>query len=391
MASVINGTNIVLYKYDTNKQYYFNGSINQGVTVNGFACKELSTTAIVGASTNFNKTGAGVIASFITDVSDPNITEITAGTWTISAYYSIATAFAGAKVQYKLYKYAGSTATLLATSDETTLTSLTKIVYNTNMTVATTALLNTDRIIIEVNYLGTTTNEITLYTQSTNLGTVTTNISVGVPFGAATNCSFEVSVDQKEVTSQSSAWFKEYKNDVASWSINADGFVALSDYSYLFLANLQLTRQPILIKFQVDNDNGDGSGTLGYSIFTGTANLSSLSLSAGVEAASTYSVSLQGSGAYTISGTQVTPGGVVIETSNVIMYQYTATGGETTVTFAAAIGGICLSVTRGGIEVRTIQTSGVPTGDNVTFNASTGVVTFGRALEADEFVRIIAK
>jgi hypothetical protein len=43
------------------------------------------------------------------------------------------------------------------------------------------------------------------------------------------------------------------------------------------------------------------------------------------------------------------------------------------------------------MEVRTIQTTGVPTGDNVTFNATTGVVTFGRALEADEFVRIIAK
>jgi hypothetical protein len=391
MASVINGTNIVLYKYDINKQYYFNGSINQGVTVNGFACKELSTTAIVGTSTNFNKTGAGVIASFITDVSDPNITEITAGTWTISGYYSIATAFAGAKVQYKLYKYAGSTATLLATSDETTLTSLSKIIYNTNMSVPLTSLLNTDRIIIEVNYLGTTTNQITLYTQSTNPGITTTNISVGVPFGAATNCSFEVSVDQKEVTSQSSAWFKEYKNDVASWTVNADGFIALSDYSYLFLANLQLTRQPIVIKFQVDNDNGDGTGALGYSIITGTANLTTLSLSAGVEAASTYSVSLQGSGAYTITGTQVTPAGVVIETSNVIMYQYTATGGETTVTFTAAIGGTCLSVTRGGMEVRSILTSGAPTGDNVTFNATTGVVTFGRALEADEFVRIIAK
>jgi hypothetical protein len=231
----------------------------------------------------------------------------------------------------------------------------------------------------------------TFYTQGSNDASAITTIPTTIPFGAATNCSFEVSVDQKEVTSQSSAWFKEFKNDVASWTINADGFVALSDYSYLFLANLQLTREPILIKFQVDNDNGDGSGTLGYSIFTGTANLSSLSLSAGVEAASTYSVSLQGSGAYNITGTQVTPGGVVIETSNVIMYQYTATGGETTVTFAAAIGGICLSVTRGGMEVRTIQTSGVPTGDNVTFNASTGVVTFGRALEADEFVRIIAK
>jgi hypothetical protein len=103
-------------------------------------------------------------------------------------------------------------------------------------------------------------------------------------------------------------------------------------------------------------------------------------------------VSLQGSGAYNITGTQVTPGGaVVIETSNVIMYQYTAIGGETTVTFAGAIGGVCLSVTRGGMEVRTILTTGTATGDNVLFNASTGVVTFARALEADEFVRIIAK
>lgn len=215
--------------------------------------------------------------------------------------------------------------------------------------------------------------------------------SEGIPFGSATNCSFQVSVDQVEVTSASSAWFKEYKNDTASWSINADGFVALSNYSYLFLAQLQLTRQPILIKFQIDNDNGDGSDTLGYSVFSGNANLTSLSISGPAEDTSTYSVSLQGSGAYSITGTQVTPTGIVIETSNVIMYQYTASGGETTVTFAAAIGGTCLSVTRGGMEVRTIQTSGTPTGDNVSFNASTGVITFARALEADEFVRIIAK
>jgi predicted secreted protein len=215
----------------------------------------------------------------------------------------------------------------------------------------------------------------------------------GIPFGAATNCSFEVSVDQKEVTSQSSAWFKEYKNDVASWSINADGFVALSDYSYLFLAQLQLDRQPIVVKFQIDNDNGDGSETLGYTVFTGSANLSSLSLSAGVEAASTYSVSLQGSGAYTIAGTQVTPAGVVVLGSNVVMFDYTAAGSETTITFTGAIGLSCVTVTRGGIEVRTIQTSGVPTGENVTFNSSTGTLTFAtaRALESDEFVRALFK
>jgi len=215
----------------------------------------------------------------------------------------------------------------------------------------------------------------------------------GIPFGAATNCSFEVSVDQIEVTSQSSAWFKQYKNDVASWTINADGFVALSEYSYLFLANLQLSRESILIKFQIDNDNGDGSGDLGYTVFTGSANLSSLSLSAGVEAASTYSVSLQGTGAYTVSGTQVDPGGVVVVGSNVVMFDYTAAGGETSITWTGAIGLSCVTVTRGGIEVRTIGTTGTPTGENVVFNSSTGTLTFAsaRALESDEFVRAIFK
>lgn len=391
MASVINGTNIVLYKYDSNKQYYFNGSVSQGITVNGFACKELSTEDIIGTSTNFTKIGAGVIASFITDAGDPSITEITAGTWSISAYYSIATAFAGAKVQYKLYKYAGSTATLLATSDETTLTSLSKIVYNTNMTVTNTVLAITDRIVIEVNYLGTTTNEITLYTQSTNPGITTTNISLGVPFGASTNCTFSTSVDQVEVTTTNSESYKEFLGSQISWNISADGFIALSDYSYLFLLNKLQTKEQIIVKFQIDNDNGTGSGTLGYSVFTGLANIVNLDMSGPVEGASTYSVSLQGTGPYTVTGTQVTPTGVVIESSNVTMQQYTAFGGETTITFSTQIGSTCLSVTRGGIEVRTILTSGVPTGENVTFNSSTGVLTFARALEADEFVRVIFK
>jgi predicted secreted protein len=229
----------------------------------------------------------------------------------------------------------------------------------------------------------------------TNIVLYQYNASTGlsVPFGAATNCTFEVSVDQVEVTSASSAWFREFKNDVATWSINADGFIALEDYSYLFLANLQLTRQPILIKFQINNDNGDGSGTLGYSVFSGLVNLTSLSLSAGVEAASTYSVSLQGTGAYTITGTQVAPTGVVVVGSNVVMFDYTASGGQTSITWSGAIGLSCVTVTRGGIEVRTIQTSGVPTGENVTFNSSTGTLTFAtaRALESDEFVRALFK
>ena len=390
MASAINGTNIVLYEYDSNAIYYFNGGTAQG-TFDSIVCKELSRSQVGGTSVTFTKTGAGTIASFITDALDPGVTTIPAGTWTFSAYYSILTAFAGAQVQYELYKYNGSVATLLFTSSATTLTALATTLYSTAMTVTQTTISATDRLLIKVNYAGTTTNQITLYTQASNLAQVTTTIPLGTPMGASTSCTFESSTEQVEVTSQTSAWFREFKNDVSSWTVSCDGFVALSGYSYLALMQKQLDRASIDVRFSIDNDNADGSDTYGYSVVSGTANITSISLSAPVEGASTYSLSLQGTGAYAISGTQVINGGSTISTSSVTSYSYTAAGGETTVTFVAAIGSTLMSVTRGGVEVRTINTSGVPTGEDVTFNTATGVITFAsaRALESDEFIRAI--
>jgi predicted secreted protein len=392
MASVINGTNIVLYEYDSNAIYYFNGGTAQG-TFDSIVCKELSRSQVAGTSVDFTKTGAGTIASFITDALDPGVTTIPAGTWTFSAYYSILTAFAGAQVQYELYKYNGSVATLLFTSAATTLTALPKTLYSTAMTVTQTTIAATDRLLIKVIYAGTTTNQITLYTQSTNEAQVTTTIPLGTPMGASTSCSFEASTEQVEVTSQTSAWFREFKNDITSWTVNCDGFIALSGYSYLALMQKQLDRASIDVRFSIDNDNADASDTYGYSIVSGTANITSISLSAPVEGASTYSLALQGTGAYAITGTQVIDGGSTISTSSVNSFSYTAAGGETTVTFSGAIGSTCISVTRGGVEVRTIATSGVPTDENVTFNSATGVLTFAtaRPLEVDEFVRMITK
>ena len=392
MASVIKGTNIVLYEYDSNAIYYFNGDFGGGI-FDGIVCKEMSRTQEGAISSNFTKTGAGTIAAFITDAGDPGVTTIPGGTWTFSAYYSILTAFAGAKIKYELYKYDGSIATLLFTSSETALTALTKTLYSTAMTVTQTSISATDRLLIKVIYTGTTTNQITIYTQADNVAQVTTTIPLGTPMGASTNCSFEATTEQVEVTSQTSAWFREFKSDVTSWTVNCDGFIALSGYSYLALMQKQLNRSPIDVRFSIDNDNADGSGTYGYSIVNGTANITSISLSGPVEGASTYSLSLQGTGAYSITGTQVIDGGSTISTSSVNSFSYTAAGGETSITFIGAVGATCISVTRGGVEVRTINTSGTPTGEDVTFNSATGVLTFAtaRALESDEFVRVITK
>ena len=390
MASAINGTNIVLYEYDSNAIYYFNGGTAQG-TFDSIVCKELSRSQVAGTSVDFTKTGAGTIASFITDALDPGVTTIPAGTWTFSAYYSILTAFAGAQVQYELYKYNGSVATLLFTSAATTLTALVKTLYTTTMTVTQTTISATDRLLIKVIYAGTTTNQITLYTQSSNPAQVTTTIPLGTPFGASTNCTFNTSVDQNEITTYASNSYKEYIGSQINWDVTVDGLIALSGYSYLSLLSKLQNKESIEVRFSIDNDNADGSDTYGYSIIAGTCNIISLDINGPMENASSYSASLQGTGAYAITGTQVISGGSSVTVSSMNSYSYTAAGGETSVTFLSAIGSTCISVTRGGVEVRTINTSGTPTGENVTFNTATGVITFAtaRALESDEFIRAI--
>jgi predicted secreted protein len=202
-----------------------------------------------------------------------------------------------------------------------------------------------------------------------------------IAFACSTNCSFSVNVDQKEVTSQTSAWYREYKNDIASWTINCDGLVTLTGYGYLFLLRQQQNRTQILVKFVIDN------GVDGLVIISGNCNLTSLQINAPYKDIGTYAVSLQGSGAYGTIGTTVNPSGVVIVAGGqVYMKQYVAAGGESTITWTDMIGKTCLGVTRGGVEVREIV-SITPTGEQVKWDVATGVLTFARVLETDEFIR----
>lgn len=220
-------------------------------------------------------------------------------------------------------------------------------------------------------------NNVMLYWHRTDV-----DPEVDVAFACSTNCTFEVSVEQKEVTSQTSAWFRQYKNDLATWSVTCDGLITLSGFSYLFMLDKQLTREPIEIKFVVDN------GVDGLTIISGICNITSLSINAPQKDVATYNISLQGSGAYNTTGTEVDPSGVIIVGANPVKTKgYTATGGETSITFADTIGYACLYVSRGGVDAQNILTTGVPTGDDVKFVTATGVLTFGRALAAGEYIR----
>ena len=73
------------------------------------------------------------------------------------------------------------------------------------------------------------------------------NGTTNIPFAASTNCSFEVSVDQLNVTSATSAWFKEFKPDTASWTLTCDGLITLTDWDYKDMLDQQLSRAPIVV------------------------------------------------------------------------------------------------------------------------------------------------
>ena len=222
-------------------------------------------------------------------------------------------------------------------------------------------------------------NNVMLYWHRTDV-----DPEVDVAFACSTSCTFNVNIDQKEVTSQTSAWFREYKNDVATWNVTCDGLITLSGFSYLFMLEKQLAREPIEIKFVVDN------GVDGLVIINGTCNISSLAINAPQKDVATYNISLQGSGVYGITGTTVDPEGVIIVGSNPVKTKgYTATGGETSITFIDTIGYSCLYVSRGGVDAQNILTTGTATGDDVKFVSATGVLTFGRVLVAGEYIRAL--
>jgi len=381
MADKVIGKNIMLYKQQDSTNYYFNGGTSQG-TILGTTYYEISPNNEAGAAANFTRIADGNLACFITDLGDPDATSIAGGTWVFKNYLSLSTNVSGTPMfAITIAKYNGTTLTPIASSDSVYFTSTSPTLYTTSVTFPATSLAATDRLVVKVVVLNLTGRTATLYTEGIYTNFFTSTVAYDIPFACSTNCTFSVNVDQKEVTSQTSAWYREFKNDIANWSVTCDGIITLDNYGYLFLLQQQQNRTTILIKFVIDN------GANGLVIISGRCNLTSLSINGPIKDIGTYSVSLQGTGAYGTSGTTINQSGVVIAGGGTTMKQYTAAGGETTITWGDLIGNDCLYVSRGGIDVQEIITTGSPIDEQVKWNTATGTLTFSRVLESGEFVR----
>ena len=126
--------------------------------------------------------------------------------------------------------------------------------------------------------------------------------------GFATSCSLSIAIDAPDAsTKQSLGWADEIGGQ-KSWSLTTDGLAtvvpgAVATYiSTTELSNLAIARTAVTVKFTtVDNSTVGGvTPVTGDTIYSGSAFIESVDMTADMENPVTYSVSFKGTGALTI-------------------------------------------------------------------------------------------
>ena len=160
--------------------YYLNGGTSQGV-IGGTTYYEMSKTADTGTGVDFPKSGNGLIVSFLTDANDPAQLTIPGGNWNYEIYVSMSANGGTPQLYAELYKYDGTTFTLISTSTNEILYDGTTLnLYTFAMAVPTTTLTVTDRLAVKLYATNSGGKTTTVHTQNGHLCQIITTFSTGI-------------------------------------------------------------------------------------------------------------------------------------------------------------------------------------------------------------------
>ena len=160
--------------------YYLNGGTNQG-TIGGVTYYEMSKTAVIGTGVDFAKSGDGFIVAFLTDANDPAQLNIPAGNWNYEIYASMSSNGGTPQMYAELYKYDGTTFTLIATSSNEIIYDGTALnLYTFAMAVPDTSLTLTDRLAVKLYATNSGGKTTTIHTQDGHLCQIITTFSTGI-------------------------------------------------------------------------------------------------------------------------------------------------------------------------------------------------------------------
>jgi hypothetical protein len=160
--------------------YYLNGSVAASVPT----YKQMANTAVIGAGTDFNLTGNGLIAQFLTDAGNPNRLQIPGGAWNFEMYFNVSSSGGNSKFYVELLKYDGTTFTSISSSSaipEEITGGTTIDLYITSLAVPDTTLLLTDRLAIRVYIVDNSGGRTaTLHTENGSLCQIITTFAGGI-------------------------------------------------------------------------------------------------------------------------------------------------------------------------------------------------------------------
>ena len=201
------------------------------------------------------------------------------------------------------------------------------------------------------------------------------------PFACAKEVTISQTTDKLELAPYTTGKWRSYIYGRTSGTITGTGVVKVvadtGKYGIFDLIDYQLQHQIILTKYTTTDPQGN------FKTYEVPCLIDEVTFTGNVAGLATYSFSLTMSGDPEFNQTPITQ-----PLTDVDYWDYTATGGETTISDASIIGVGLLDVRRNGIGVEFI-TTGTPTSSQVLYTALTGELTFGTALSAGEWILVL--
>jgi hypothetical protein len=201
------------------------------------------------------------------------------------------------------------------------------------------------------------------------------------PFACAKEVTISQTTDKLELAPYTTGKWRSYIYGRTSGTITGNGVVKVvadaNRYGIFDLIDYQLQHQIILTRYTTTDPQGN------FKTYEVPCLIDEVTFTGTVGQLATYSFTLTMSGDPEFNQTPITQ-----PLTDVDFWDYTAIGGETTISDASIIGVGLLDVRRNGIGVEFI-TTGTPTSSQVLYTALTGELTFGTALSAGEWILVL--
>jgi hypothetical protein len=203
--------------------------------------------------------------------------------------------------------------------------------------------------------------------------------SVYYPVACAKDVNVTTTADLLELAPRSSGIWKEYEYGRLSATISGSGITAINPsgdlYTIFDVLGQQLNQLKFLVKFSVQEETS-------YKVLEANVLVEECNIAGSSTTFSNYTYSLRVTGPITVSSTPVAN-----TNPQILVYEYTATGGESSFSIGASSNATIIAVYLNGLSKKVVDFPDGYTLDEFQWNGSD--LTYGNIFGASDYVKVI--